>query len=539
MTKTPFAVVAGLGWRRARTGAIAWGLVFALSVVAIVAAYSAAYGTPEERQQLFRLFGANKGISALFGSPRGLDTVGGFTAWRSMGFLPLVTAAWGLVIATGALRGEEDEGRRATILAGAISRSRSTAATLTGLGLAGLLLFLITAVFTVGSALINGGFSAGDALFLTLAYCAAGPPFMALGAFTAQIAPNRRQASGIAAAVLGVAYILRIAADADASLSWLRWLTPIGWVMELRPIVDPRAWPLLLLALWTIFFGLLAIRVASGRDDEAAFLQSSSSRKPRTFLLASSLGLALRERLGGLAAWVLGTGLSMFAIGLLSKAITKVATQSGGLQKHIEQTTSNPVDISTPTGYLAVMFVFVVIVVSLHAVGHSNVTAEEEREGRSATALAAPLSRNAWLGGRVGVGLIGCLAVSLAAAIGAWLGSVVSGAGVSLLDMLGAAANMLPAVLLFLGIGFAAFAYVPRHASAIAWSAIGISYLWEQTGAVIKAPEWVLSFSPFHWVKPVPAVDPALTALFVLGIAGIVLLGLAFHRFNRRDLSSK
>ena len=48
--------------------------------------------------------------------------------------------------------------------------------------------------------------------------------------------------------MLGALFLLRMVADGSSGLGWLRWLTPFGWLEELRPFADNRVLPLLLLA---------------------------------------------------------------------------------------------------------------------------------------------------------------------------------------------------------------------------------------------------------------------------------------------------
>src|SRR5690606_24037158 len=63
-------------------------------------------------------------------------------------------------------------------------------------------------------------------------------------AITAQISAFGRSASGLAGAVIGIAYTLR--ALGDTADSPLVWLSPIGWMQQTRVYVDNLWWPVLL-----------------------------------------------------------------------------------------------------------------------------------------------------------------------------------------------------------------------------------------------------------------------------------------------------
>ena len=66
--------------------------------------------------------------------------------------------------------------------------------------------------------------------------------------------------------MLGALFLLRMVADGSSGLGWLRWLTPFGWLEELRPFADNRVLPLLLLAGLAVAVGAIAIALSRQRD---------------------------------------------------------------------------------------------------------------------------------------------------------------------------------------------------------------------------------------------------------------------------------
>ena len=112
---------------------------------------------------------------------------------------------------------------------------------LAGLGVGLLMLWVITAVITVLSGRDSKvDIAAGPSLYFALAMVATACMFLAVGALTSQLAATRRQAASFAAAFLGVAYALRMIADAGVGLHFMIWLTPLGWVEELQPLTAPQ-----------------------------------------------------------------------------------------------------------------------------------------------------------------------------------------------------------------------------------------------------------------------------------------------------------
>ena len=531
-------LVARLALRNARRGALIWGLVFGLTVAVTVLAYESTFGTPVERTALLRGIGANAGFRAMFGQAREIDTVAGFTAWRTMGFLPLIAGVWGLLVATRLLRGEEDSGRWELLLTGPLTRAGATLATLSGIVAATLALFLPTAVGLLLAGVLPGDLPLGGSLWLALALSAAAPAFAVVGAVMAQLAPTRREAAALAGFAFVVLFTLRVAADGAESLGWLRWCTPLGWIEEMRPLTGARPLALLPLLAWTIGLGALAVWLAGRRDAGSAPLARRDEHPPHRLLLRSHSTLALRESLGGLLGWSLALGFTGLLYGLLAKSVADLARDSAGLREHVSREVGEQVDILSTDGYIAVVFVFIAVVLALYAATHATAARTEESSGRLETLLAQPLGRREWIVGRLAMGAACCVVVALVTALAAWVGVVVRGSELSLFDMLKTALNMLPVVALFLGVAFLGLAFVPRHTGAIAFGAIGGAYLWEQTGALVQAPGWTLAISPFHWLALVPARPIDVVASLTMLAVGAACATIAVARFRARDLVS-
>ena len=97
--------------RRSWRGAVLWGLAFGVTIAATEAAYPKTFPTPESRQALQLLMQGNTGFAAVFGQIHRIDTVAGYTVYKTMFTLVILAAIWGLLVATRVLRGEEDVGQ--------------------------------------------------------------------------------------------------------------------------------------------------------------------------------------------------------------------------------------------------------------------------------------------------------------------------------------------------------------------------------------------------------------------------------------------
>ena len=93
---------------------------------------------------------------------------------------------------------------------------------------------------------------------------------------TAQLTSGARAARSIAILALGVAWVLRLAGDiapsATAALSWLSWLSPIGWVQHIFPYGGDRWWPVVLAVIFTAGTTWAGVALRARRDLGAGLL---------------------------------------------------------------------------------------------------------------------------------------------------------------------------------------------------------------------------------------------------------------------------
>src|SRR4051794_35105568 len=99
--------VAVMTARRAVRPAVLWGLVFGASAAASMSTYVTSFPTEQSRTNLARTIEGNPAFEAIFGIIRRIDTVAGYTAYKTMFTFVIIGAIWGLFIATKVTRGEE------------------------------------------------------------------------------------------------------------------------------------------------------------------------------------------------------------------------------------------------------------------------------------------------------------------------------------------------------------------------------------------------------------------------------------------------
>jgi ABC-2 type transport system permease protein len=92
----------------AARGGFLWGLVFGGTIAATMSTFHTSFPTAASRADLVRTIEGNAAFEAMFGLVRRMDTVAGYTAYKTTMTLVVLAAIWGLLIATRVLRGDED-----------------------------------------------------------------------------------------------------------------------------------------------------------------------------------------------------------------------------------------------------------------------------------------------------------------------------------------------------------------------------------------------------------------------------------------------
>jgi len=514
--------------RDARTRTLAFGYLFAIYAYIQPAGYRRAYPTLSDRLAFVHSFAGNDALRLFYGYPYDPVTIGGYAAWRVGGTLAIAAAVFGVLAAVRALRAEEDAGRTELVLAGVVGRRTAYLAALAAIA-AGLLALWLAQ----WAGYIAGGLPVGPCAYLALATTSVAAVFAGVGALVSQLAPTRRIALELGSATVGLFLLLRVIADTATGAAWLRWLTPLGWAEELRPFAGARPLVLALPAAATVLLLVLAARISIGRDVGTGVLPANDTAEPRLRLLSSPSAQALRSERGSLAVWLISTGAFAFILGMVSTSISSAGI-SKSVQRELNRFGSG--SIVTPSGYLAFVFVFFILAVSLFICGQIAAAREEEADERLETLLAQPRSRGGWLAGRLLLAACAAAALSLLAGLLTWAGAASQGVAISLPRMLEAGANCLPVSLLFLGVGALAYAIVPRASVGIAYGLVTVAFLWDLIGSLLAVPRWLVELTPFQHVGLVPTEPFRGGDAAIMVAIGLLAALAALAVFRRRDL---
>lgn len=525
--------IAQLVYRHQRRGALIWGSVFGMFAWVSAYGYAEAYPKVADRLSLAKSLGSNPGIRAIFGPAHHLETVTGFTAWRSSTSFILIGAIWGLLTATKVMRGDEDSGVAELLYAGAVNRLTAIGDLLLGLAVVITVVFVTVACWLVPIALYYDYFSWTAALWFSVVSIACATMFVGVGAITSQLAATRRAAAAMAGAAFGVTFLLRAIGESVDGARWVLRLSPASWVDQLRPLTGTAYGALLPIITFTVVCVGGAIWLAQHRDVGGSILPSADIAEAKTGLLGSPLGLALRLSRSTTIGW--GAGVALFAavFGVVSSAVTDGLNDNKSVNDIFQRLGA---DVST-RGYIGVTFIMLATVTGLVAANAVSAARAEEAEGRLEQIAAAPILTSHWLFGRVLIACGSVVVVSVLAGAGGWLGVEASGGHIPFVDMLNAGLNLIAPGVLVLGIGTLIHGIAPRYAATAAYALVVWSFLAEIVGSIVKFPSLVLDTSIIHHLAAAPAVDPRWGAAALMALVGLLAAAVGAAALQRRDLA--
>lgn len=438
-------------------------------------------------------------------------------------------------------RQNEETGRAEMIGAGIVGRNAILTAALLVAVTANVVLALASA-----AVLIANDLPAGSSVAAGAEIAAVGITFAAVAAVTAQVAETSRGANGLAAAAVGVAFLLRAIGAVSGKVvdggltvisAWPTWISPIGWGEEVRPFDENNWWVFGLFAL--AFVGLVgtAFALTAHRDLGAGMRAVRPGPAVASPGLLSPLGLAWRLQRGVLLGWAVGLAILGAVYGGVGDEIAEFADDSEQMADYFNQLGG--------TGKLTDLYFAVAL--GLAAIGAAGYATQallrlrsEEAAGRLEPLLATSVSRTRWAWSHIAVAALGIvLLVALTGfTAGLTYGFVIGDVGGQAPRLVAASLVYLPAVLALAGLVVAAFGFLPHRAIAIAWMAVAFCFLIGQLGPLLDLPQAVLDLSPFTHIPAVPADELTALPLVVLVVlaAGLVAAGLA--GFRRRDLAT-
>jgi ABC-2 type transport system permease protein len=514
-----------------RSGLVA-GTLFGLLAMNEALTYHSNFATPDERAAAVAA-GNNGALTAVIGPARELDTLGGWVSWRVLGLLLIIASVWGLLTATRLMRREEEAGRWELLLAGRTDRRDATAQALGGLALGLVAMWSVIALLMA----VAGGrpyvhLSVSACLLYAATIASGAAIFLAVGALTSQLATTRRQANMLGAGVFAVFYLIRMIADSGSSLAWMRWLSPLGWSENLRPLTGSQPWALVPITAFVIAASVAAVVLAGRRDVGVGTLVGHRAPRTNTSLLDGPFGLTVRLERWVALAWVLGLGVLALIFGVTAATVGSTTGASS-----VEEAVGRlGVQASGVTAWIGYEFIYLAALVMYAAATHVSALRGEESDGHLDNLLGRRTDRRVWLAGRAVWGAIVVVGIGLATGVGAWIGLAAAGGHVGLRPMIEAGLNITAPSLLVLGLGVLLYGVAPRLAAPALYAFVLWTFLVEIVGTNVATNHWVLDTAVLTHIGPVPAASFNLRiAATLLGIA-VIAASAGCVAFAHRDL---
>ena len=482
-------------------------------------------------QSGLRALSENPAIRILSGPPVALDDPGGFTVWRTGPPLSVLASVWIVLAATRITRGEEDGRRWDLLLAGRLRMADVVVRCLAA---------LVGSATLIGVAVAAGLLSARTEPTGAVIH-AVGITFVALTFATtallaAQVMPSRSGATGLTVAALGVSLLLRMMADGSHQLAWSAWATPFGLTARSAPYADNRIAPLIVLGAFPIVLAGAALLAARHRDLGDGIVAVPDSRRPRTRLLRSIGGFALRRTGRTTLWWATGIAVYFFLIGTTLAWLLELFQKNprfaemaaaAGLGGH------NLVHVIA-----AALFSMLAVVTGLYSAVRLAAMVADEKAGRWTLLFAQPISRVRLLSAELIATAGGVVALHISAAVAMWSGAKTTGAPLQLGDSLAGAMNSIPVALLAVAMAAVGVGWLPPATVAIGVLPVLGGFLVNMVIQTTKAPGWVVNLSPLSHLAAVPDRPPNLAATTIFLLIGTILAGVGVHGYVRRDLAT-
>ncbi|WP_106850232.1 ABC transporter permease [Blastococcus sp. Marseille-P5729] len=499
-----------------------WTVLLMALVLATVSSIKGLYPTLEARLAYEASMSAAPASAAFNGRGYDLSTLGGIAAFEVgfMGLLALPIVMSHLAIRL--TRSEEDAGRTELIRAGRVGRLAPMTA-------AAVVLLEAVALFVVATAsgMTAIGYAAGGSWTYSLGLGLFGLAYGALALVAAELSSESRTAYGLTMLAVLVTFLVRAVVDGR---SWsTTWLSPMGWLAEIRPWGATRWWPLIALGVLVAVALAAAVLLTLRRDLGGGLI--GAARGPATARrgLGTPLGLAWRFTRGAFWGWLGGLVVWGVAIGSLSSEMTDLVAANPAITEAL--------GVDRPEQLITVMAMLIAAIgtASLAVQGIGRLS-REEQAGRLALPLSTGIGRARVWGTWVVLVAVQTTVVLLASSLSVGVTTaLVTEKGDSVRSSLEAGLALTPAVVFILAVAAMLHALAPSSTS-LAWLLVGWAAVVGILAEALQLAGWARDLSPLYVVGNVPIGPADGTAIAVLvGIALALVVG-GLWRFSRRDL---
>lgn len=535
---TGTATLSRLAFRRDRVALPAWILALAVLLASFTALFVSGMPTQRDVVMEAQMMAGSPGLR-MIGMASGA-TIGGITLIRGYTTLAVLTALMSTLTVVRHTRQNEETGRAELLGATVVGRHAGLASAVIVAVTANLVLSVLMALAMI----VNGQPTAGS-FAAGASFGAVGIVFAGVAAVAVQLSSTSRGANGLAAAAIGVAFLLagigNMLGDVDAhgvrvTSAWPVWLSPLGWGQQMRPFDGAHWWTLLLFAaLLVVLLGVAGVLVGR-RDLSRGILPERRGPAEASHGLLSPFELTFRLQRGVLLGWAIG----MLGFGLIFGSISEQAEEAEGaaLEWYRQMGADSTGQLSE--AFRGSMISMAALAAAIYTVQILLRMRAEEADGQLESILATAVGRMRWVAGHALNAFLGAVALLLTFSVSMAItgGAAAGDLGGQLRELPAAAMAQLPAVLVIGGLVVMAVGILPRWSGPVSWTVLLLAILFGPTfGTSLNLPDWVLNLSPFTHVPMAPIAEITFgSSLVLLGVAAVLAVtGMVSAR--RRDLA--
>ena len=510
--------------RRDKWMLLAWVSGGLMLYLATVYSVDQLYATQADYDAAAASMEGNAAFVAMAGPARGLDTLGGQTAWQTTAFGAIVAALMSMFLIGRHTRVEEESGRDELLRASAVGRYAPMTAAVLVAALANLVLGLLVSV-----GLTAYGLAAADSFGLGLGVTACGWVFTGTALIAMQLTASTRSAYGIAGTVIGVSYVLRAIGDVGNGV--LSWASPIGWYQAMHQFSGLRWWPMLLMLTGAAAALAAAYSLFARRDYGSGVFAArpGPARAPRGLL--SGIGLAWRLHRGAVLGWAGAMFFAGLAYGAIGDDVESLIGDSETSRDMFVQSGDDLV-----TGFYGTSILMLAVICAVFAISSAQRPRSEEEATHLEVLLATALPRRRWLLGHVLLTVAGSAAVLVLSGLGLGAGYLlVTGDGAAAWDITWPVLQYVAPVLVLSGVARLLFGVLPRW-TVLAWLPLVFAAVVMLFGELFQLPQWLQDVSPFEHLPMVPAEDFAWGPVLGVGLVAALLSVAGQLAFARRDV---
>lgn len=504
--------------RRDRIITPIWLVVLGALCLASAAATPGLYDTEAARVRAAEAINNSPAIVALYGPILDVRSEGELSMTKMTVLYAVFAAVLLVVLVRRHTRVEEESGRAELVGGTVVGRDASLAAAVAQGAIVSVAVGLVGALANIAGGLDPAGSLVFGCLWLGTGLVATG-----IAAVCCQLSASARTCAAAAAAVLGALFLLRAAGDAGG-MTWLSWLSPLGWNTQARAWSGTRWWVLALYPLLAFALVAFAQRLRGRRDLGAGLVAARPGPATGSPRLADAISLSLRVHGTSLVVW---TG-AVAVLGLLFGFIAP------GLDDLLDSGTAQELIDRLGGQMLAAVLSMVAIVVSCFAISVISHAGGDESAGRAEAVLATATSRTRWMAASLIVALVGSLWLLLVTGAMLWVGYATAG-GPSPGDLITAALGWSPAVWVVAGLSALLLA-VRGSWAVLGWGWPVLFLTLTIVGELARFPGWLTGLSPYSHVPTMPAEPWRWAPELGLTVVAAALLAAAWLRFRERDI---